>query len=359
MKLNIIKVLTLIICLVSSSKLEADIVIQQDSVSLFNNSEVAKKYNEIKPYLPKVSGILRGRYEWTPEIGASRFMVRTAIIGLGGNVTENISYQFNIDFCDRGEIIVLDAYSKIDLFDKQLSATVGQMRLPFSVDAKRSPRTQFFANRSFLAKYVGNVRDIGAMLTYSPSNTNLNIEAGVWNGNGLSKQTPWNHTMIYVGRINYTFSGVKAELGVQSQRPDYIRLNIIDASLSWKYKNLFLEGEYMNKHYTNNSFKTVHAYNLQAIYRFPLKKTLSGLSILGRWDSMTEHSNGMKNEEGKLYTTEPGRDRLTGGVTLSFGKPDFGADLRVNYEKYFYHDDYKEIRDDDKDKLVLELVVNF
>ena len=32
----------------------------------------------------------------------------------------------------------------------------------FTIDAHRSPHLQYFANRSFIAKQVGNVRDVGA-----------------------------------------------------------------------------------------------------------------------------------------------------------------------------------------------------
>ncbi len=38
------------------------------------------------------------------------------------------------------------------------------MRVPFTIDAHRSPHLQYFANRSFIAKQVGNVRDVGAVI---------------------------------------------------------------------------------------------------------------------------------------------------------------------------------------------------
>ena len=49
--------------------------------------------------------------------------------------------------------------------------------------------------------------------------------------------------------------------------------------------------------------------------------------------------------------------RLTGGVTLSFGKA-FQADLRINYEKYFY-DDLSLAKESEQDKFVMELMVRF
>ena len=40
-------------------------------------------------------------------------------------------------------------------------------------------------------------------------------------------------------------------------------------------------------------------------------------------------------DDGAARAGRPGRHRVTGGVTLSLGLP-FRADLRLNYEAYFY-----------------------
>ena len=45
------------------------------------------------------------------------------------------------------------------------------------------------------------------------------------------------------------------------------------------------------------------------------------------------------------------------GLTFSFGKP-FQADLRLNYEKYFYDDDAIPL-ESEQDKLVVEMMVRF
>ena len=58
-----------------------------------------------------------------------------------------------------------------------------------------------------------------------------------------------------------------------------------------------------------------------------------------------------------IYITDYSRQRLTGGVTLSFGKA-FQADLRINYEKYFY-DDLSLAKESEQDKFVMELMVRF
>ena len=53
-----------------------------------------------------------------------------------------------------------------------------------------------------------------------------------------------------------------------------------------------------------------------------------------------------------MYITDYERKRVTGGLTFSFGKP-FQADLRLNYEKYFY-DNQALAKASEQDKLVVE-----
>ncbi|MDE5881087.1 MAG: hypothetical protein K2H60_05100 [Muribaculaceae bacterium] len=56
-----------------------------------------------------------------------------------------------------------------------------------------------------------------------------------------------------------------------------------------------------------------------AAYRLPLKKGLTSISFLGRYDYISNHSKGNKDTEGKLKIDDPERHRLTGGLTLSLG----------------------------------------
>ena len=65
-----------------------------------------------------------------------------------------------------------------------------------------------------------------------------------------------------------------------------------------------------------------------------------------------DHSDGTLNEDGQMYITDYERKRVTGGLTFSFGKP-FQADLRLNYEKYFY-DNQALAKASEQDKLVVE-----
>lgn len=82
------------------------------------------------------------------------------------------------------------------------------------------------------------------------------------------------------------------------------------------------------------------------------------LSFLGRYDYMSDHSKGVKDENGLLKTDDPERHRLTGGLTLSMGKGALQADIRLNYEQYFYNKDAVPSISE-QNKIVLEFVAHF
>lgn len=111
-------------------------------------------------YQPEVHGTIRAKYEYQPDLSAGRFEVRNARFSLSGKVAPFVAYKAEIDLCDEGNIKMLDAYTRLTPL-KNWQITLGQMRVPFTIDAHRSPHQQYFANLSFIAKQVGNVRDVG------------------------------------------------------------------------------------------------------------------------------------------------------------------------------------------------------
>ena len=84
----------------------------------------------------------------------------------------------------------------------------------------------------------------------------------------------------------------------------------------------------------------------------------NNISLLGRFDGMTDHSDGYRDENGQLTLSDQARNRVTVGTTVcrKFGK--LQTDIRLNYEKYFYESD-AIVESGDCDKIVLELVLRF
>ena len=94
------------------------------------------------------------------------------------------------------------------------------------------------------------------------------------------------------------------------------------------------------------------------VYRCPLRKRPVSLSFLGRYDYMSDHSNGSTDDSGLLVVDDPRRHRLTGGITLSLGRPDLQADVRLNYEQYFFKAG-SVTSPSEQNKLVIEFVTHF
>ena len=146
-----------------------------------NDSVSSKSERALPEWFPQISGTIRGKMEYQTNEKEGRFEVRTARIAFDGRIVPMVEYKAEIDLSDEGKIKMLDAYAGV-LPLKGMNLRLGQMRVPFSIDAHRSPHKQYFANRSFIAKQVGNVRDVGFYAAYHCQRIPLSIEAGVFNG---------------------------------------------------------------------------------------------------------------------------------------------------------------------------------
>ena len=313
-----------------------------------------------------IHGTIRGKYEYQPEDGAGRFEVRNARVGFDGTLSPIIYYKAEIDLCDEGKIKMLDAYTRLKPW-QTLQFTIGQMRVPFTIDAHRSPHQQYFANRSFIAKQVGNVRDVGAALGYTFNvGFPIVVEAGLFNGSGLTNQKDfWTKSVNFSAKAQLLLPrGFNLTLSTQKIKPDNTNIMMYDAGAYWHSKGWHIEAEYLYKHYANNAFKAVHAVDAFASYDIKVRKGIvKYVTPLVRYDYMSDHSDGTRYVDGKadkaghLTINDYQRSRLTGGVTLSLKKP-FVSDIRLNYEKYFYRDGGIAHKSE-KDKLVLEVMTRF
>lgn len=315
---------------------------------------------------PHIHGTVRGKYEYQPEDKKGRFEVRTARLSIDGKVTNWVSYKAEIDLSDEGKIKMLDAYTRLSPFSK-FDFTIGQMRVPFTIDAHRSPHQQYFANRSFIAKQVGNVRDVGATVGYTFNvGFPIRLEAGIFNGSGLTNQKDfWTNNINYSAKAQIFFPhGFNLTLSTQKIKPDNISVMMYDAGAYYHAHNWHVELEYLYKHYDHGAFHPVHSVDAFVNYDIPLRnKFFSKVSPLVRYDFMNDHSDGIRyldgkeNESGEMKITDYKRSRVTAGATISIDKP-FISDIRLNYEKYFYSNDGIP-KPSEKDKFVIEVMTRF
>ena len=186
----------------------------------------AEKNDADKATPVNIHGTIRSKYEYQTSEGEGRFEVRNARISVDGSLSPVITYKAEIDLCDEGKIKMLDAYTRLKPV-RGLQFTIGQMRVPFTIDAHRSPHQQYFANRSFIAKQVGNVRDVGAALGYSfNAGIPIILEAGMFNGSGLTNQKDfWTKSVNFSAKAQmFLPGGFNLTLSTQKIKPDHVNV---------------------------------------------------------------------------------------------------------------------------------------
>ncbi len=364
------------------------VIVAQEKVVFIEEEDheverIEKAKLDKEDYIPKIHGVFRTRLDWqygvpgqTAVAGegvGAYFGVRNARVSVEGNVLPILGYKAQIDLCDRGEVKMLDAYIRL-MPIRGLNISVGQFRIPFSIDAHRGPNNYYFANRSFLGKQVANQRDVGFSLGYTfPIRVPLSIEAGIFNGKGLYDQKDaWTKDFCYSGKLSVgIIDGMKVVLSAKTIKPRAVRINAYDAALAYEIWRFHIEGEYLYKQYENKVFPDAQTANAFVVYNQPLPKVFDCMSFMARYDYVTNHWDGKTDE---VEITDAERHRLTVGTTLSLrpfkkenGKvggvfrdaaKDFRCDLRINYEKYFYAEP-GTAKPGEQDKLVAELMLYF
>ena len=352
---------------IKTTLLAAALMMTAANAAMAQQTDTPQTDGEQAPSPVNIHGTIRSKYEYQTEEGEGRFEVRNARISVDGQLSPIILYKAEIDLCDEGKIKMLDAYTRIKPV-KGLQLTIGQMRVPFTIDAHRSPHQQYFANRSFIAKQVGNVRDVGAAIGYTlNAGFPIILEAGLFNGSGLTNQKDyWTKSVNFSAKAQMFFPhGFNLTLSTQKIRPDDTDIMMYDAGAYWHSHGFHIEAEYLYKHYAHGAFKAVHAFDTFASYDIPTgKRSLVRYATpLVRYDYMSDHSDGTRyldgkaDKAGRLTVNDAQRSRLTGGVTLSLKKP-FVSDIRLNYEKYFYRDSSLAHRSE-RDKIVVEVMTRF
>ncbi|MCR5395801.1 MAG: OprO/OprP family phosphate-selective porin [Bacteroidales bacterium] len=325
--------------------------------------------------MPKMSGILRGKYEYQTEMHASRFEIRNARLSASGKVAGSSEYKLEVDLCDESAVKMKDAWVRVNPW-RTLRLTLGQQRMPFSIDAHRNPSAQYFANRSFIAKQVGDMRDVGFQVGYDFLNDEsrkvLSLDAGVFNGSNLDNQkSAWFTSPGYSARIQYfPTSGLALIPSIQHQQiaERQASYTSLDFGAYYEVRGWHMEAEYLHKVYDHGAFSDCSAVDAMIIYRQKLdsdRSYVESISYLGRYDWMQDHSSGKSGfvtdangaTTSTLVLTDAQRHRLTIGTTFSLRNSHFPTDIRLNYENYWYPNG--GAKESERNKLVCELMIKF
>lgn len=309
-------------------------------------------------YRPNIHGTLRPRYELLTGDGESRFQMRNARVSLDGRVAPQIDYFMQVDLCAKGKVMPLDFWARLALAPG-LKLQAGQFRMPFGIDTFRAPHTFLFANRAFMVRDMCNYRAVGFKLTYAVASTPLSVEGGVFNPYAIGNHEVWSKKMNYAAKLVYARSGATLSTGIMSICPDRVRANLAGFSAGWGDRHWTVQGEFMHEHYTHRAHKSAWGYTAFANYGMPVKAGMfNRLSFQGRFDGITDHSSAY-DTDGTLITDNPARNRITIGSTISYIRTaGMFVDIRLNYEKFFYHKGV-EAPAGQNDKVVAELVVRF
>lgn len=308
---------------------------------------------------PKFHATLRTRAELSTLTGEYRFQVRNARAVLSGNAGSSVSYFINTDLCDAGKMKILDAWAKLKIA-KGLYVQGGQFRMCFGVDPFVAPHQYYFSNRSFIGKQMCNYRRVGVKLDYNIPTLPLTLEAGIFNPTSIADHNGWNKRLDAAGRLLFTPGPWIFSTGVMTLSPHGRRANLTGLCIGYNPGSFIIEAEYMLKHYTRSPLRDAHAYQIFASKTFPVKWGMfNTFAIHGRFDGLTDHSNSELDDNNQQYISDPARNRITAGVTLGYFKTkNLFADLRLDYEKYFYHSS-THVTATMGDKAVVELILRF
>lgn len=298
---------------------------------------------------PRISGLLKTKVEFDLEGHKMRFEVRNARLGAKGNINKYIGYRAEIELSDEGKIRMLDAYVKVTPIEK-LNIYLGQRKVPFGSDYLRNPAENFFANRSFVAKYVNDgLRDIGLVANYSFV---FHIPVDIWLGamNGTGNNNPqWIKEPTYSARLLLTpFKNFRIVGNFYEGSTLYENnLKMQGAEMRYQTSKLLIETEYIHRHFTDtvSVVNDEYGYYLHSYYNFFTgAKMIQIISPVFRYDIM-----GQQNAPaGKLA------ERITTGVNFGFDPKQFKAEIRLNYEKYL-----KKYLPTHFDKFTIEFIASF
>lgn len=326
--------------------------------------------------LVSLHGVLRGKYEYQPDLNAGRFEVRNARMSISGKLSERSEYKLEVDLCDESAIKMKDAWVRL-LPWRSMRVSIGQQRMPFTIDAHRNPANQFFANRSFIAKQVGDMRDVGLQVGYTFLNasgrTVAIADAGLFNGSNLDNQkTAWNKNVNYSARLQwFPVEGLAIVPSIQHTTiaDRQARYTSLDMGMYYEAQGWHVEGEYLHKHYAHKAFDDCNAVNAMLRYRMPIhgkQSFLQHVDYLARYDYMGDHSDGKsgfaQRDDGtpttRLQISDYERHRMTLGLTLGIRNPYLPTELHLNYERYWYPNG-GIAKESEQDKLVAELMIKF
>ncbi len=327
-------------------------------------------------YAPRISGLVKARFETDSHDGDSRFSVRNTRLGIDGFATQNIYYNTHIELNALGSLMVLDAYVgyRIGNFDLVL----GQQSYKFSTELNRGAGGNYFANRSFIGKFISNYqgfdgalydigpRDIGATLQYRGEwKIPVTFNIGAFNGSGLNNPT-WNNHMNFVARIDANpFRGMRiAGSYYKGKVPTAASMTDIEmwgAEAGYTHNGLIVEAEFTKRyqrHTSGNDIMTAALVHAMYSFQFRPNEFARNITPQVRWDY--GENIGFRNFATDTYDSFDAQ-RITVGLCIGLTDKLLRTEIRFNYDFYIMNDRPADFASNRllHDKFTVELLTKF
>lgn len=300
---------------------------------------------------PEAYGVLKARYENDTAAGLNKFDIRNARIGFRGFATDNIRYALQIEAAPFGTIGVTDAYVGYKIGGFELVA--GLQSYGLSAEVSRGAGRNYFANRSFVAKFLTQyysdgdnpilssigARDLGAMLTYRYAGLSVPFEVafGLFNGSG-SRIPHFRNGFNMAARLDVgSADGLGGSAGYYGGNSVYgERLDMWSASLRYHTHSLHVEAEAGRRYQGTGERDAATVGVIYALYRFfiPSCSFVKSIAPILRFDV----GDNVKFIGGSGRLESFNAQRITAGITIGLDEREFRSEIRLNYEHYFVKD---------------------
>lgn len=169
----------------------------------------------------RVAGYVQPRFE---SVGDSAvFFLRRARVGFQGDITPWARYRAQVELRNLGtngtpaSVVGTDLY--IALAHGHWAATLGQTKVPLSLEAIMGSSTLPLADRSVVVGDYAPNRDIGAAAEWRPTRM-FDLQAGVYDGEGPNHASNPDKKMLYLGRVTVSPGEVVEVSGAAAAYPD-------------------------------------------------------------------------------------------------------------------------------------------
>lgn len=242
--------------------LSASTVSAQES----NLKELAKDF---KPSVPKVSGLINGRYSYDSSDKSNSFDLRRVRLAVSGDFGKNIDYKVQAEYgggsaTSSATVKLLDAFLRFKIA-KEFNVQVGEFKVAYSQETLDGPTSWLtIENPTVVNKLNGysdesglkaNSRDVGIRFYggfgHKEGYDLVSYKVGIYNGNGINLKDNDKYKdvagLLYINPVKALTLSVGYYAGRYSASKDNtVTRNRLSTGFTYKQGNFYLRSEYLH-----------------------------------------------------------------------------------------------------------------